>query len=139
MGEINASMLLRNGDDVALVRMGRLEDDLVRQVEAEGVVDTGARTLALPEDLVKKLGAALTSQVKVTYADDRSEMRAITAPIEITVEGRTGYAEAIVLPAGSEVLIGQIVLERLDLLADCARQRLVINPESPFFPGLSLR
>jgi hypothetical protein len=31
-------------------------------------------------------------------------------------------------------LIGQTVLEKLDLLADCARQRLVPNPAHPDQP-----
>ena len=38
---------------------------------------------------------------------------------------------AIVLPTGSDALIGQVVLEDLDLRADCARGRLVVPPESP--------
>lgn len=46
--------------------------------------------------------------------------------------GRDTMEEALVL--GDEVLIGQTVLEKLDLLADCARQRLVPNPAHPDQP-----
>jgi hypothetical protein len=46
--------------------------------------------------------------------------------------GRDTMEEALVL--GNEVLIGQTILEKLDLLADCARQRLIPNPEHPEQP-----
>ena len=40
--------------------------------------------------------------------------------------------EALVL--GDEVLIGQTVLEKLDMLVDCVNQRLVPNPAHPDQP-----
>jgi hypothetical protein len=43
--------------------------------------------------------------------------------------GRDTIEEALVL--GDEVLIGQTVLEKLDLQADCANRRLVPNPAHP--------
>ena len=45
---------------------------------------------------------------------------------------RDTLEEAMVL--GDEVLIGQTVLEKLDLLADCANQRLIPNPAHPDQP-----
>jgi hypothetical protein len=36
-------------------------------------------------------------------------------------------------------LLGQIVLEALDLLVDCPRQQLVPRPESPYLPTLKLK
>jgi len=35
---------------------------------------------------------------------------------------------------GDEVLIGQVVLEKLDLLVDCRNQRLIGNPTNPNYP-----
>jgi hypothetical protein len=35
---------------------------------------------------------------------------------------------------GNEVLIGQTILEKLDLLADCKNRRLVPNPDHPNQP-----
>ena len=40
---------------------------------------------------------------------------------------------------GDEVILGQTVLEKLDVLADCARQRLVPNPEHPDQPVSKIR
>jgi hypothetical protein len=50
----------------------------------------------------------------------RTETVAITEPIIFDVMGRDTLEEALVL--GDEVLIGQTVLEKLDLLADCANR-----------------
>lgn len=45
--------------------------------------------------------------------------------------------EALVL--GDEVLIGQTVLEKLDLHADCANQRLLPNPAHPDQPATKVK
>ena len=66
------------------------------------------------------------------YADGRTEVVAVTEPIVFAVMGRDTLEEALVL--GDEVLIGQTVLEKLDLLADCANRRPVANPAHPEQP-----
>lgn len=139
MGEIRETIRLENAIDRGAFEERYIDEDAIRAVEIEAVADTGARTLALPEDVAERLGVRQQREVKVTYADDRQEVRPIVGPINITVTERTTVVDAIVLPAGSEALIGQIVLERLDLVADCAEERLAPSPDSPHFPGLSLR
>ena len=55
-----------------------------------------------------------------------------------TVEGILATrTEAIVEPAGSQVLIGQVVLETLDLVADCRNRTLA--PRHPEGPVLAIR
>jgi clan AA aspartic protease len=139
MGEIQTAMHLENTIDRGAFKEKYIEEHKIRSVEIEGIADTGARTLALPEDVIERLGISERREVKVHYADDRSEMRSIVGPITITIAERSTYVDAIVLPAGSEALIGQIVLERLDLVADCAEETLVPSPDSPHYPELSLR
>lgn len=34
----------------------------------------------------------------------------------------------------NEVLIGQVILEKLDFLVDCKNQRLIPNPANPNYP-----
>ena len=53
----------------------------------------------------------------------------LTGPILIEMAGRETIEAAMVL--GDMVLIGQTVLETLDLLVDCKNQRVVPNPENP--------
>jgi Transposase, Mutator family len=49
-----------------------------------------------------------------------------------TTKGRDTLEEALILR--DEVLIGQTILEKLDLLVDCANQRLLPNPAHPDQP-----
>ncbi len=71
------------------------------------------------------------------YADGRKESVGVTEPLIIEFLRRDTLEEALVL--GDEVLIGQTVLEKLDLLADCANQRLVPNPAHPSQPVTKIR
>ena len=34
-------------------------------------------------------------------------------------------------PEGAPLLLGQLILEALDLVVDCGQQRLIPNPEAP--------
>jgi len=105
--------------------------------EAEGVVDTGAVRTVLPVHIVQQLGLAIRGQRMAEYADGRKEAVGITEPVIIEWEGRDTLEEALVL--GDEILIGQTVLEKLDLLVDCANNRLVPNPAHPNQPVSKVR
>jgi hypothetical protein len=78
------------------------------------------------------LGLAIRGQRVVEYADGRKEAEPVTEPLVIDLQGRDTLEEALVL--GDEMLIGQTVLEKLDLFVDCQRQRLVPNPAHPDQP-----
>ena len=47
--------------------------------------------------------------------------------------------DCVVGPPLSEPLIGQIILEALDLIADCTNRTLTPRPESPDYPLLKLK
>jgi len=47
--------------------------------------------------------------------------------------------DCIVGPPESEALIGQIILEELDLIPDCQKQTLTPRPESPIYPSLKMK
>lgn len=75
------------------------------------------------------LGLSTLTQRGVEYADGRNEVVGVTEAIVITINRRSTSDEALVL--GNEVLIGQTVLEKLDLHVDCANQRVIPNPAHP--------
>jgi hypothetical protein len=56
----------------------------------------------------------------------------VTEALVVELQGRDTLEEALVL--GDEVLIGQTVLEKLDLFVDCQGRRLVPNPSHPDQP-----
>jgi len=132
MGEARAKVKLTNAVDEALARRGQLAADQVRVYETQALVDTGAVRSVLPVQVVQQLGLAIRGQRVAEYADGRKEEVGVTEPVIVDWEGRDTLEEALVL--GDEVIIGQTVLEKLDLLVDCVNQRLVPNPAHPDQP-----
>src|SRR5687767_2210019 len=129
MGAIRVKIKLTNAIDQGLVRRGQLPPDQVHSYEAEALVDTRAVCCVIPVHVQQALGLATRYQRVAGYADGRRDAVDITEPISFEVLGRETTEEALVL--GDEVLLGQTALEKLDLLADCAGQRLVPNPAHP--------
>lgn len=130
MGEVRVKVKLTNGSDQTLAQLGKLEPSQVRSVETDAMVDTGAVRCVIPPELAKRLGVLLQGGRTVAYADGRSKVVPLAGPILFDIEGRDTYDDAYVL--GDEVLIGQTVLEKMDWLVDCARQRLVpAHPDGP--------
>ncbi|MEG4799844.1 clan AA aspartic protease [Microcoleus sp. ARI1-B5] len=129
MGAVRVNVKLTNAIDEGLVNRGLLKPNLVRVCEAEAVINTGGVRTAIPVEVCEHLGLRIRSQEIAKYADGRQETVGVTGPRIIEMEGRETIEAAMVL--GDIVLIGQTVLETLDLLVDCKNQRLVPNPENP--------
>lgn len=134
MGEVRVQVKLTNAIDEALVNRGLLNPTQLRVYETQAFVDSGAVRTVLPMPIVQQLGLRIRTQQVAKYADGREETVGLTEPIIIELEGRETIEAALV--TGDEVLIGQTVLETLDLLVDCRNQRLVPNPANPDYPVL---
>ena len=139
MGEIVASMELENTVDRDNASDGLRDEATVRRATVDGVVDTGATMLVLPEDVVGQLGLRTRRQVTVAYANDYRELRQVAGPVTVQIGNRSMNADCIIGPPSSEPLIGQIVLEALDLVADCGNRTLAPRPDSPDTPLLKLK
>ena len=132
MGAVRVPVKLTNATDEDLISRGLLNPDRLRVYETEALVDTGAVRTVVPMAIVQQLGLRIRAQQLAKYADGREEMVGITSPVIIEIMGRE-TTEAV-LVTGDEVLIGQTVLETLDLLVDCKNQRLIPNPAHPDQP-----
>jgi clan AA aspartic protease len=132
MGEVRTKAILINALDEALARRGQITSDQIRKYEADALVDTGAVRCVLPSHVVQKLGLDIRGQRVAEYADGRKETVDVTESVIVDIGGRDTLEEALVL--GDEVLIGQTVLEKLDLLVNCYEQKLVPNPAHPDQP-----
>lgn len=134
MGAVRVKVKLTNAIDEGLVNRGLLNPNLLRVYEAEAVINTGAVRTAIPVEVCEQLGLRIRSQEIAKYADGRQETVGVTGPVIIEMAGRETIEAAMVL--GDIVLIGQTVLETLDLLVYCKNQRLIPNPENPERPVL---
>ncbi len=138
MGEIVVQVELENQGDRALVERGYLEESEIRQTRISAVADTGAMMLALPEDVVDELGLSEIGTMSAKYADGRREPVPVAGPLTVQIGDRWMVTDCLVVPVGADALIGQIVMERLDLIADCTQQTLSPRPESPDRPLVRL-
>ncbi len=132
MGEIRVKVKLTNSHDDTKSRAGEMPKSDIRVYEADAMVDTGAVRSVIPAHVLEKLGVGIRGTRVAEYADGRKESVGMSEGIIFDVMGRDTLEEALIL--GDEVLIGQTVLEKLDLLADCANRRLLPNPAHPDQP-----
>ncbi len=137
MGAIRVRVTLTNSLDESLHRRKELKKSAVRRYEADALVDARAVRSVIPAHVMQSLGVLSRGDRVAEYADGRQETVAVTEPIVFDVMGRDTLEEALVL--GDEVLIGQTVLEKLDLLADCANQRVIPNPAHPDQPVTKIK
>ena len=137
MGEIRSDVTLENTIDRGYFDRGDRQESDIRRTIVDAMVDTGAVSLFLPEDIVEHLGLEQLGTAVVTYADERQDERPLAGPVTVRIGNRAMVGDCIVGPARSEALIGQVVLERLDLIADCANHTLA--PRHPEYPVLKAK
>ena len=117
-----------------LVKVGQKQG-----VEIDALVDTGAVMTLLPEDLVDTLGLERNGKVVVSLANDQKIELEVALPLKLTVGDRSMITDCLVGPPQCEALIGQLVLERLDLIVDPLKRKLIPRPESPYLPSLKMK
>lgn len=129
MGCFAVEFKLVNSIDAADARRGMLSSEHVRQVIIQGVVDTGATRLVIPESVAELLGVREVGETRVRYADNRTATRRLVDDVQVELLGRQATFRAVVEPDRISALIGAIVLEDLDLVVDCITQTL--HPRDP--------
>ena len=138
MGEIVVSIELENVKDREMAEDGELPEADIRRATLPAVADTGAMMLALPEDVVSQLGIRQRSSITATYADGRQGELPVAGSLIVRIGDRSMSADCVVLPQGTDALVGQLIMEGLDLVADCVAQTLHPRPESPDRPLMRL-
>ena len=125
LGRFSVEIEVANYGDLIRSQDGNLPADQVRRERIQGVVDSGATRLVLPEVVVKRLGLPLGATVNVRCADGRRAVKGVF----VQLLGRDSIFTAISEPKRDTALIGAIVLEDLDLLVDCVAQQVI--PRDP--------
>jgi clan AA aspartic protease len=138
MGKVYAKALLVNHIDEMAVELGVKRTEEVREVEVNGLVDTGAMLIVLPQTIADQLGLTPIRKVTVRYADERRARKSLVRDIRVEIIGRDMVTEGLIEPKRTEVLIGRIVLEGLDLKVDATKGIVIPNPESPDTPLIDL-
>ena len=77
-------------------------------------------------------------EVKVRYANNKVETKPIYGVVNIELKGRSANLDVLVEEKGSQPLIGQVLLELLDLIVEPKTRKLIPNPASPEMPMMEI-
>jgi hypothetical protein len=89
--------------------------------------------------VIDKLGISITGKAVVTLTNEERDEMDVAGPLSILIGDRKTHCDCLVGPILGEPLIGQLVLESLDLVVDSQRQLLLPHPESPAYPSYKLK
>jgi clan AA aspartic protease len=124
MGNVLAEITVKNSFDIGLVRAGQITENDVRTVELTAIVDTGATTLVINEEIFNTLGLTVEGTRNINIAGGAKVECKMTSPVLIQWKDRQASVSAMMLPQGKP-LLGVIPLEFMDLIVDPVRQELV--------------
>lgn len=112
--------------------------DPAKSVEVDAVIDTGATMLVLPQNLIDELSLRKIREATVKYANDQRQRKSVYAGLLVEIKGRVGNFDTLAEEEGTEPLIGQIVLEELDLVVEPRTRTVMPNPRSPEIPMVEI-
>lgn len=139
MGLVYANIELINGDDLALQRRGYVTEDQVRRITVRALVDSGAESLAINENIKMQLGLEVVDTRAAQLADGTMLELEVVGPVDLRFANRSTTTRAMVLPGDAEPLLGAIQMEEMDVIIDPRQRRLIVNPEHPYMVQHSLK
>jgi clan AA aspartic protease len=139
MGLTYADITLHNVEDEVLFRHGFKKAEEVRHVAVRALVDSGAMTLVISEHLKLQLGLSVLRTTETEMANGAIQETEIVGPITIRFKNRAITCEAFVLPGLSEVLLGVIPIEGMDVIIDPSKGELALPPDRPYLPLVKLK
>ena len=131
MGHVYADITLLNSYEVTAAKKGLIADGDVKKINVNAMVDSGAMTLTINEEIARQLDLDVHERIEVTLADGSYRKCDYVGPVIIHFENRTACVRALVLPGADEVLLGVIPLEEMDVIIDPITQKLAVHPDRP--------
>ena len=124
MGNVFAEITVKNVKDMGLAQDGHITENNVRSVTLTAIVDTGAASLVINEEIFKQLGLSVVKTRNINLAGGGKTECKVTDPVHIQWKDRFAVVNAVVLPGG-KTLLGVIPLEFMDLMVDPINRELV--------------
>jgi clan AA aspartic protease len=119
---VHVRVVLTNHREAVMARLGQLDASRVHRYETEALIDTGAVRSTIPAAVAERLGLFRLRKTDAKYADGRVEEVDMTEAVTVEILGRETEMNPMIL--GEQILLGVLVLEGLDLMVDCTRNRL---------------
>ncbi|MCB8751241.1 clan AA aspartic protease [Planktothrix agardhii] len=139
MGLTYAEIEIANAGEIYLAQKGYILPENVKKITVKALVDSGAYMLAINESIKLQLDLPKLEEQIAELADGSKLKLEIVGPVEVRFENRSTTCRAMVLSGDTEVLLGAIPLEDMDVLIDPRQQRLIVNPASPYLAKKSLK
>jgi clan AA aspartic protease len=127
MSIVSTEITLKNEIDSAFAEKGYIKEDEIRQMTVNAIVDTGAWTLVINDDIRQKLGLRDQGFGEATLADGQKAEYPMAGPLEIRWKNRHMIGEALVIPDAPNVLLGAMVLEHMDLTINPKRELVGVH------------
>jgi predicted aspartyl protease len=125
MGQVHVQVILTNYREEVLARLGQFSADRVHRYETEALIDTGTYQSVLPPAVAERLGLLRLGRTVAQMANGQTEEVDTSEVFTIEIMGRRMHEDAMIM--GTHVLLGVIVREKLDLVVDTLRGRLMPN------------
>ena len=125
MGQVHVQVILTNYREEVLARLGQFSADQVHRYETEALIDTGTYRSGLSPAVAERLGLLRLGRTAAQMANGQTEEVDISEVFTVEIMGRRMHEDAMIM--GTHVLLGVTVLEKLDLVVDTLRGRLIPN------------
>ncbi|MFQ6116340.1 MAG: retroviral-like aspartic protease family protein [bacterium] len=86
MGKITEKVIVKNFGNILKASEGMIQEDAIRMVEIEAIVDTGAAFLCLPPEVITKLGLMYSHSRNVITANGEAKRKMFAAAV-INIQG----------------------------------------------------
>ena len=135
MDMVHAELELANTMDVVLFHHKMLKESKIRKVKVTSLVDSGS----INENIKEQLGLEVMDRQIFESANGEKATYDISEPIEVRFINRSTTCRALILPGNSEVLLGSIPMEDLDVIIDPKMQTLALPPDRPYVAQKALK
>ena len=125
MGTVFAELTLKNAGDVRIKEKGLIKDLEVHETTVKAVVDTGAMSLVINEEIQQKLDLSITNRHSVLLANGVRANCMITEAVEVRWKNRSMTCNPVLLPGAKRVLMGAVILGSMDLMVNPVTQEVV--------------
>ena len=125
MGTVHAEITLTNAIDSANCARGLIKEQDLRSATVTAIVDTGAMSLVITEELRQTLGLGTVGERTALVANGQRVLCKISEPVEIRWKERFSTLSAVVIPGAEKILLGVIPLEEMDLMVNPVTMELV--------------
>lgn len=139
MGLIYADLELVSSEDIALERKGYIQKDQIKKENVTALVDSGAYMMCINEHIQNQLDLMKVGTSEAELADGTIAKVDVVGPLVVNFKNRTTSCNAKILPGESEVLLGAIPMEDLDVVLVPKLQTIDVNPNSKYMPKKKLK